>query len=620
MQITANSVKLLTGGNVIKQGDQTPLTFELFDEQGNLVELQGTTVNVKIANNDIVLLEKTATVNSNNTITFSLSKDDVIGNGNMRIEFTVTYADLVVEKFPADGWQEIRITPSLDNLNTGKIAVVTFEQVRQEYQQQINDFKGNVDETLVNVDQKAVYAQEQGDYAKAEADRASEASNKFSALSSIAPKESFRTVHLVTGQEDESPIVTNSTLSVDTVNYKVGSRAWKATTSAAVTATLRISNDLLKHPPASAIGAWVYIEDPALLTQLTVEIRMPSGATWSRTATNLKQGWNLLRFPSSAGAVESVLVSEWGIGATWVRLIAVTTGATSFTVGHVWAECPPKAQILFIEDGGYKTFLDTGYQDLKQRSIPVTWSLDPAKLGTNPGTKAERITEADVLRVGKENQNSMNFHGYTGDPTSAMTEAEIRADVMKSLKWLEQRGFTEGHSWRSAWVQNSAQNAQASQDLLMAYATPSSSAALANFPPTDRWNIPRIALHGMSQSALDSYFNIMKATNQLMVIYTHGIHTDGTVGGNDTTPAEWSYFISKIEQGIAEGWLEGVTLEMLMKRAQVEIKPNSGDWVTNIYQPRAAAEISNLTDNELTLGNFKFVFNSQTNSLDIVVV
>lgn len=412
-----------------------------------------------------------------------------------------------------------------------------------------------------------------------------DAASKTASLKSIAPSESFRLVSLVAGQEDEAPVVTVSALSVDTVNFKVGKRAWKVTTSAAGTPTIRFPNDLLKHPPASVIGAWIYIEDPTLITQMTLEVRHPSTQLWTRTkAGNFVAGWNLLRFPASAGATTATLVNEWGKGATWVRVVAVVTGATSFTIGHVWAECPPKAQVLFIEDGGYRTFLETGYIDLKNRNIPVTWSLDPVKLGASMGTKGERITESDVLYLGKENNNSMNFHGYTGDVTSTMTDANIRADVMKSIKWLEQRGFYEARSWRSAWVQNSASNASASRDLLMAYATPTSSASITCFPPDDRWNIPRLALHAMPKATLDTYFETLKVTNQLLVIYTHGIHTDGSgAGAADATPSEWSYFLSKIDQGLNEGWLEGVTFEMLLKRAKVDIQSNSGDWVTGIY-------------------------------------
>ncbi|WP_256815553.1 hypothetical protein [Cytobacillus sp. Bac17] len=162
MQITANSVKLLTGGNVIKQGDQTPLTFELFDENGNQVNLQEASVKVKIANNQIVLLEKTITINPDNTISFSLSKDDVIGNGKMRLEFSVTYANSIVEKFPAEGWQEIMITPTLDDLSTGNVAVITIEQ----FEQRINTAVTAAEEATTSADNAASRANTAAEHAE----------------------------------------------------------------------------------------------------------------------------------------------------------------------------------------------------------------------------------------------------------------------------------------------------------------------------------------------------------------------------------------------------------------------------------------------------------------------
>lgn len=162
MQITANSVKLLTGGNVIKQGDQTPLTFELFDENGNQVNLHEASVKVKIANNQIVLLEKTITINPDNTISFSLSKDDVIGNGKMRLEFSVIYANSIVEKFPAEGWQEIMITPTLDDLSTGNVAVITIEQ----FEQRINTAVTAAEEATTSADNAANRANTAAEHAE----------------------------------------------------------------------------------------------------------------------------------------------------------------------------------------------------------------------------------------------------------------------------------------------------------------------------------------------------------------------------------------------------------------------------------------------------------------------
>ncbi|MDK7664384.1 hypothetical protein [Cytobacillus oceanisediminis] len=160
MQITANSVKLLTGGNVIKQGDQTPLTFELIDETGNQVNLQEANVLVKIANPQILVLQKEATINVDNSISISLSQNDITGHGVMRLEFHVTYPDQQIEVFPADGWQEIKITPSLDTLDNGVVSVVTVEQIKHDYQQQIDNFKLDVNSQLENLSSLKTGAEE----------------------------------------------------------------------------------------------------------------------------------------------------------------------------------------------------------------------------------------------------------------------------------------------------------------------------------------------------------------------------------------------------------------------------------------------------------------------------
>ncbi|MCM3411221.1 hypothetical protein [Metabacillus litoralis] len=180
MQLFANSVEQVFGGNVIKEGDETPLGFKFRNEDGSTTDLTGSNVSLKIANYQGVVLEKTVTVNADNSITFYLSKDDVTGHGNMRLEFTVTYTDGSKEKFPANGWQEIKITPTLDNLNVGGVAVVTVEEIKAEYQRQIDTFKyevnttiSNINDATLNANNAAGYANDQGDYAKTQGDNAS---------------------------------------------------------------------------------------------------------------------------------------------------------------------------------------------------------------------------------------------------------------------------------------------------------------------------------------------------------------------------------------------------------------------------------------------------------------
>lgn len=149
MQLVANTVQLVSGGNIIKQGDETPFVFKLMDESGEVIDLQGATILVKIANFQALVLEKNATINIDNTIEFSLTSEDVTGYGTMRLEFIVIYADQTKEIFPANGWQEIKITPSLENIEVAGVARVTVETIKAEYQAQIDEFKSSVNSDLV---------------------------------------------------------------------------------------------------------------------------------------------------------------------------------------------------------------------------------------------------------------------------------------------------------------------------------------------------------------------------------------------------------------------------------------------------------------------------------------
>lgn len=395
-----------------------------------------------------------------------------------------------------------------------------------------------------------------------------------------------RYTSLIAGQDDESPSSSNCTVTADTVNYKVGARAWKMTMSGAVTATMYLdppgTDDPLVLDPVAAIGAWVYITDATKVTSLQVDIASDSGVTvkWNRSAANigvtLVNGWNFLRWPASQGTL-----TGWGTMYR-VTIVVITNAATDITVGHVWAECPPKAQIMFIADVGYRTMLTSGYPDLVNRGIPVTWAIDPLRLGTGVGTAAEVITEAEVLELAEENNNAIGMHAWgDGTLTSTMTAAELRAETMKMIKWMERRGLYTGRVWRAGFLQDAATNHAAIQGLVWAYATPSSASGVICWPPHPgtsgnghRWNIPRTSLQGRTESAIDALFTQLEQTHGFWVCYTHGIHADG---GNDMTPAEWEYFLGKLDD--SSDWLEGVTFVQLLARNGIRFPRGLGDTV-----------------------------------------
>ena len=47
--------------------------------------------------------------------------------------------------------------------------------------------------------------------------------------------------------------------------------------------------------------------------------------------------------------------------------------------------------------------------------------------------------------------------------------------------------------------------------------------------------------------------------------------------GNDSTQAEWDYFVSKVSDGVSAGWLEGVTFEDLLARGGLRFRRGLGD-------------------------------------------
>lgn len=148
MYRAGNSVEQVFGGTVIKQGDRTPLGFNFRTENGELVYLTGSTVQVKVASDKGVVLEKQATISDEYTAQFAIGSQDITGAGDMRVEFIVTYPGGTIEKFPSDDWQRIRITPTLEDVEKYGVGYITFEKLTGEFQNQFDEFTGGVDQQI----------------------------------------------------------------------------------------------------------------------------------------------------------------------------------------------------------------------------------------------------------------------------------------------------------------------------------------------------------------------------------------------------------------------------------------------------------------------------------------
>jgi len=143
-------VTLIKGGNIIKQGHDFTLEFNLFDGEGNLVDLTGSAVTYKIAQRaGGVVHEGTAQILGEGRIGITVTED--VGYGDrMRVEFTSTVGGKT-QKFPADDFLRLKITPSLDNLGYTDVNTITVEQ----FQRQFDDMDAKV---VVAVD-KAEHAE-----------------------------------------------------------------------------------------------------------------------------------------------------------------------------------------------------------------------------------------------------------------------------------------------------------------------------------------------------------------------------------------------------------------------------------------------------------------------------
>jgi hypothetical protein len=418
------------------------------------------------------------------------------------------------------------------------------------------------------------------------------------------------------GQADETVTTSGTgtpTVMADTTNYALGTQAWKLSMAGAGTGAFVLSSSFTP-PPIAAIGAEIYIPDMTNVSQFFVEV-VTTGGTWKRKLTTaafpqLVNGWNRVRWGATQQFGSNTPSISLNSAISAVEIVIVSTGATTATVGRVWAECPPKAQLVVIADGAYNsefvqgTYGGTspggisfvgGYPDLKAFGIPVVWAPDTGKMGTStpPTDRATWAQMAAVMADG--NGNEMNYHGSTGGALSSATTTQTIAETMAAIKALQQNGYPNPPI-KAAWVQNSAPNAAACKPFMLGYRTPGNTADDATswtgtpvscWPPMDMWNIPCQELDATVDWVAAT--TGLQATHGICITYLHGIDPNGTSGAIDgTTPAQWGLFLDFIAAGLSGGWLEGVTFQQLMARDGYKYRRTSGQW-THEYVDTAGA-------------------------------
>ena len=365
---------------------------------------------------------------------------------------------------------------------------------------------------------------------------------------------------------------TNCTSGDDLTNYRLNNVGLKIQLASAVTATAQFDpppgpDDPLLFPPAALVGMWVFIPDKTNLTQITINLRTNESptVTWSRSllAASMVDGWQLAVWRASDSTI-----THWQNGEIdRIQVLGVSTGATEFTVGQLFMVCPEKAKLLYVQDGGYKTWMThpRGYEWMRRMGIPVTLAVIPGKQGADTGDAQK--TDLDDVRQIHSDGNVISFHSYNLGITNTMTLNELRQDMNLSRRWLHSHGFF-GSRWRAAYTQNQAGaligNAQAFQDVLWAQATWNSNASMCSWPlrQLDRWNLPRWFCTTQDDATIDGRFADLKKTRQMLCLGSHGISDLLYAVPED----RWHYLWDHVQAGMEEGWLECVTLEGLMER------------------------------------------------------
>ena len=363
---------------------------------------------------------------------------------------------------------------------------------------------------------------------------------------------------------------TGNAAETDKVLFK-GQNAVKLDSSASALSCnmqLRYSNDSYR----SLIGVQeydvaVYVENCAAIDSMQFKIStLKDGAVIYATlecdsAKPKKNGWNVIRFTAP------VNVSSWEVGTLFMLNITTNTPIT-FYIGCIEEVKPQKAKIIFVDDHAYKEFMNNAYIPyFKPNNIPVTWGIQPGRLGTVISNTGTLLDSDDITTLANDALSEFSWHSWVGADTATLTSASLREENRKCMSALRKMGILPEHFWRCAWKQNKAENAMSCKDDLSGFAHWDAAAKRQVFPFNDKYKIGRFAIHNYSQTEIDAFFEELKKTHRIYVFYTHSCLEDvSQAGAGSVTPAQAEHFANACAQGIADGWLECVTYNQLCTR------------------------------------------------------
>ena len=309
----------------------------------------------------------------------------------------------------------------------------------------------------------------------------------------------------------------------------------------------------------------VYIEDITKVSKIELGVIKTGGGTWSVSKSDIKEGWNRLRFYVNEGNI-----TTWDKADTFrVIIYPVNSSDTKVVVADLKALKPNKAKIIMVNDHGYKGFKDIAFPKLKNIGVPTTFAINPGRLGTPVSGASSILSQEEIEELAISPFAEFSYHTWNPleKATKDMSAIELKEESAKCIHYLKKNGLKPDYLWRAAFVQNLAPNHNAINNMVEAYASWNGGNSFEAYPFKDSRNIKRITIHGRTTDNIDSYFDTLKKTRCVAIFYTHDISDNG---GIHMTNDELNYFVSKIEQGINEGWLEGTTYSELRTRYEID--------------------------------------------------
>lgn len=339
----------------------------------------------------------------------------------------------------------------------------------------------------------------------------------------------------------------------------------------AKTAQMRFDYASKTFTAGHTVGMLIYVKNATHINDVNLEIYSNgTSEIWNRSVSNtgfgnpLVEGWNVVRL----NITDSTL-TNFGVDSQRIRMVIYTNDSCEVYLGAVFLEKSEKAKLLFVNDHGRKDGwinlqpgqTTTGVQDAEARGMPIIFALNPGHVENNDPL---RMNLAELKTLSASPIARWSFHSYNTPVTATMSLEGLKLDIQRSLDWLMANGFGKP-SFRGAITQNEAVNGRQTLFYQGLKALPSSTGSSASqplaYPFTNRNNIARLGIHGRTTSFIDARFDLLKKTKGALIGYTHGI---GLVGDSTSaTVAEWNYYLSKVDEGVSEGWLSLVGYEEL---------------------------------------------------------